>query len=92
MARSSSALYSAYAYTYHVHIDSVLAAFFPRKSQSKPQTNTSIPPLNESVKCRQITNVLHHSCFPWPFQRFFLQCAKSSSISQYPGPYYHCKC
>lgn len=51
MARSSSALYSAYVCTYHVHIDSVLAAFFPRKSQSKPQTDT---PYSSSERISQM--------------------------------------
>ena len=40
MARYSPAQYSAYVCIYHVHVDSELAAYFHRKSKSKPQTDT----------------------------------------------------
>lgn len=77
MARSSSALYSAYAYTYHVHIDSVLAAFFPRKSQSKPQTNTlyssseRISQMQTNYKCA--TSLMFPLALP---EIFFAECQK----------------
>lgn len=56
MARSSPAPYSAYVCIYHVHVDSVLAAFFPRKSKSKPQTDTpcsseDITQMQTNYKC-----------------------------------------
>lgn len=81
-------------YVYTPCLYRVCVSYFPRRSLSKPQTDTPCSSLDTPLKHRQITNVntLHHSCFFWQFPRFFTWCAKSASVSQDPAPHHNGKC
>lgn len=67
---------------------------FPGKAGLSPKLTHPVPPLNTSLRRRQITNVnvLHHSRFSWRFQWFLTQCAKRASARQYPALYHCCRC
>lgn len=92
VATSPSAPYSTYVYTYYVYVEPVYAAFIPRKSRSKPQTDTSCSTpgyttqTQTNYKCEGATSFLFLLVLPEIFhtacQECFCQSASSSAPPQ----------
>lgn len=88
MATSSSAPYGVYVYTHHVYVDFVQAAFFPRKSWSKPRADApgSSPEYftqtQTNYKCECATSLVFLLALPAVFnmvcQKGFCQAVSSS--------------